>query len=71
MKATASNFLGHGWRIKEGAQELHIGHLPGRKQICLYIINGNIISVLAFFKKPRLATLTLEILDKFILSKGE
>ena len=51
----------HGYAV--GDKQLHIGRLPGRKQVCLYIQNGGSIYTVAFFKTEAIARETLLLLD--------
>ena len=73
-----NDFVGHGYAVvdiytdtERGAPSkasLHIGHLPGRKQICLYGHNGNpsCINVYAFFPSEEKAAQALAILDRLM-----
>jgi hypothetical protein len=56
-------FQGHGWGPPSMQGSIHVGELPGRKQLCLYEEEGSIIRVLAFFKTPEQAQKTLDYLD--------
>jgi hypothetical protein len=58
----------HGWRI--GGKALHVGELPGRKQVCLYVLDGATIRTLAFFATEEKATEAMEMLDKIANSTG-
>jgi hypothetical protein len=54
----------HGWQ--KGRVALHIGHLPGRRSVCLYVDTGNVIEPVAYFRGPRgyeQAYLALAVLD--------
>lgn len=58
----------HGWGWKDNRRpDLHIGPLPGRKQLCLYLedhTDGNVsIRVLAYFKHRRDAYAALCAID--------
>lgn len=59
---------GHGWRISGKA--LHVGELPGRKQTCLYVLDGSTIRTLAFFADDAKASEALDMLDKIAKSTG-
>lgn len=52
----------HGWRI--GGKALHVGYLPGRKQICLYVLDAGTLRTLAFFRTREQALEALEMVDK-------
>jgi hypothetical protein len=54
----------HGWRVMD--TNLHVGALPGRKQIVLYtmINGGTTIRPLAYFKTEDDARTALDLLDK-------
>ena len=39
-----------GWLFENDGVQLHVGHLPGRKRPCVYMIDGSVLSVLAFCK---------------------
>ena len=59
----------HGWRRGHAGCEqtyggLHVGPLPGRKQIALYTEIQGVITTLAYFKDEVLARRALEELDK-------
>lgn len=47
---------------------LHIGQLPGRKQLCLYGHNGNpsVIHVFAYFVNEEKAAEALAIIDRLV-----
>ena len=59
---------GHGWRI--GGKALHVGELPGRKQVCLYVLDGTTIRTLAFFANKARAEEALDMLDKIARATG-
>lgn len=54
----------HGWRV--GETSVHIGELPGRKQVVLYEMRngGRVIHPLAYFKTTEDAQSCLNFLDK-------
>jgi hypothetical protein len=58
----------HGWRI--GGKALHVGELPGRKQVCLYVQDAGTIRTLAFFKTRERALEGLEMVDKIAAATG-
>ena len=51
----------HGWRVN--GMSLHVGHLPGRKSVCLYRLDSTRIEVLAYFRSEDHARRCLEVLD--------
>lgn len=51
----------HGWSIGETA--IHVGPLPGRKSVCLYVMEGTVLRTLAFFKSKAEADAALKLLD--------
>jgi hypothetical protein len=58
----------HGWaREHKSHPALHIGELPGRKSIVLYIDHGVVITPLAYFTSPEQAAEAMAILDYIIL----
>ena len=59
----------HGWRVMD--TNLHVGALPGRKQIVLYTMTngGTTIHPLAFFKSENDARTALDFLDKLAGSR--
>lgn len=59
---------GHGWRI--AGKALHVGELPGRKQTCLYVLDGATIRPLAFFSDDEKAREALDMLDKLARASG-
>jgi hypothetical protein len=63
---TTTEWHGWGW-TDDRRPELHIGPLPGRKQLCLYLedkSDGNVhIRVLAFFRYPRDAHAAMAAID--------
>ena len=76
-----SDFEGHGWAVVpfmgtdstndtcgRSRASLHIGTLPGRKQVCLYGHNGTpgAIEVYAYFRTPEKARTALTILDRLM-----
>ncbi len=53
----------HGWSKQGEALSLHIGHLPGRKSLCLYADYGGEIDALAYFPSEQHAIKALQMLD--------
>lgn len=54
----------HGFEFGDDKTQLFIGPLPGRKSICLYAIDDDGVSVLAFFKTKEKAEKALSLLDR-------
>lgn len=64
----SSEFTGKGYKLisaagPEAGREIYVGNIPGRKQVCLYEIDGNKAHVLAYFKNHDLARRALWWLD--------
>ena len=55
----------HGW--SRGDVALHIGYLPGRKSVCLYVVRGGRLDVLAYFRNEQAAWHALATLDELIV----
>lgn len=55
----------HGWRTPAGT--LHIGPLPQRKSVCLYLIQGSVMSVKAYFRDEDSARELMSFLDEVLL----
>lgn len=45
---------------------LHIGNLPGRKSAALYMINGSVLTPLAYFRDQESAVATKKFIDKLV-----
>lgn len=58
----------HGWRISGKA--LHVGPLPSRKSVCLYVLDGCTIRTLAFFPDEDKAREALAMLSKIANATG-
>ena len=57
----------HGWQV--GDVSIHIGHLPGRLNPCVYVQRGCVIETLAHFRGERAnekAYRMLAILDRLV-----
>ncbi len=54
----------HGWRIAD--RSLHVGLVPARKQPCLYMVEGNRITILAYFATEQKAAKALLALDELV-----
>lgn len=52
----------HGYLLADG-RAIHIGQLPGRKSICLYVIGGGALEPLAFFRSTADAQRALDLID--------
>lgn len=61
MRDTATDEF-HGWLVN-GLGALHVGRLPGRKSICLYLIDGSVLTPLAYFRDEEKARLALGWMD--------
>jgi hypothetical protein len=57
-----TDFIGHGWRV--GSKALHVGKLPDRKQVALYLDFGGSFHPLAYFRNEQDAQDCLDMLDK-------
>lgn len=57
----------HGWRVQNVS--LHVGELPGRKQVCLYTMDNNTIRTRAFFKRREDAEAVLRWIDTLAASR--
>ena len=55
----------HGWCLDPAAGSLHVGHLPERKSVCLYLVRGSVLDVLAYFRDEDSARTALAWLDDF------
>lgn len=51
----------HGWG--SDGKAVHIGPLPGRKSICLYVVDGSVMRTLAFFRSEKEAAEALRWID--------
>lgn len=63
----------HGWSTRLG--DIHVGRLPGRKQVCLYTNErppggGAVLHVLAFFRTEEDAERCLAYLDALADTPG-
>jgi hypothetical protein len=57
----------HGWGLADkSVPALHIGRLPGRKSVCLYMQHNGVIDTLAFFRDETTAKQALIILDQLM-----
>ena len=55
----------HGWS-RVSSTSLHIGRLPGRKSLCLYVVQGAVLGVLAYFANEKRARLALDTIDEIV-----
>jgi hypothetical protein len=60
----------HGWR-RVGCAALHIGPLPGRKRIALYIDHGTWIETLAWFNGEWAARQVVQAIDELVVCVEE
>lgn len=67
-------FEGHGWARQNATLgqtpancAVHIGRIPGRKSIALYVLRGGVMDVVAYCRTERVATLAVRALDHIIL----
>jgi hypothetical protein len=60
----------HGWHVPLFDASLHVGHLPGRKSLCLYVEvtheGDNYIDPLAYFRNEHYAQAGLMFLDELV-----
>lgn len=52
----------HGWKIGERGT-LHVGPLPGRRSICVYLIEGSVMRTVAFARDEDDARRLVSFLD--------
>lgn len=57
----------HGYKI--GERSLNVGKLWGRKRICLYEVNGSIVTPLAYFLDEESAKIALDMIDAIMRAK--
>ena len=55
----------HGW--SRGSTSLHIGKLPGRKRVCLYVLDGAILTPLAYFTTEVDARTCMQAIDSLTM----
>jgi hypothetical protein len=60
----------HGWRAKKDGPSLHIGPVPGKSALCIYIIEDAAIRVCGYFRTEDDAALALSILDDIAMCKA-
>ncbi len=56
----------HGWGFSNEKTALHIGKLPNRKQVCLYIIEGSVLEPLAYFRTEESARRALALIEHLL-----
>lgn len=61
----------HGWSrgLSSGqktGRALHIGPLPGRKSLVMYVHDGSVVRALAYFRNYQDAALALDVLDEIV-----
>jgi hypothetical protein len=66
MEADMSDTIWHGFRKAAGGPALHIGPIPGRKQIALTIVENNRTTAEAYFSSEYGALETLHLLDSLL-----
>jgi len=56
---------GYAYRLDKEKEEraIYVGNLAGRKQVCLYVVDGGTLDVLAYFKTHEKAQKALDWLD--------
>lgn len=52
----------HGWKIGDRGT-LHVGPLPGRKSICVYLVEGSVLRTVAFARDEEDARRLVAFLD--------
>jgi hypothetical protein len=60
-----------GWRRSDKGHALHIGELPGRKQIAIYCLNGANLQPLGYFVSVEAAEKARDMLDELIPTQGD
>jgi len=64
----------HGWMVPVLDSSLHVGHLPGRKSLSLYVEvtheGDNYIDVLAYFRNEHYAQAGLIFLDELVRGRS-
>lgn len=53
----------HGWKKNGFASSLHIGVVPGRKQVCVYMQNGSSLEIMGYFRNRVAARAVLDFID--------
>ena len=64
---TAQETDWHGWSV--GRDSLHVGPLPHRKRVALYVLHGSVLRPLAYFRCEADAIDAMEMID-LLTSKG-
>jgi len=62
----------HSWETEIDGKRIAIGvsEMPDRKQPCLYVMKGNILTPLAYFRSTEKAMEFLEVFDLFVKASG-
>jgi hypothetical protein len=62
----------NGWRRSDKDYALHIGMIPGRKQIAIYALTkgGSVLEPLGYFRSEEAAVKALEILNELMGDKS-
>lgn len=62
----------HGWSLGRTTNEaFHIGRLPGRKRVALYLEYGSGFRPLAYFENEKDAQMVVEFIDKLARLEDE
>ena len=59
-----------GQQVPAAVAQAHVGRLPGRKQVCLYVLDGSVIRTLAFFRDEAKAHEALGLIDGIARTRG-
>jgi hypothetical protein len=62
-------FLGHGYRLN-ASSAVFVGHIPGRKSVALYAVEGSVLEALAYFPTQEQARKALRMIDKLANAHG-
>lgn len=65
----SEGFEWHGWGLSDSSiPSLHVGHLPGRKSLALYVTDTSVIRTLAYFRDEESAKEALKVLDRLVFA---
>lgn len=53
----------HGWSRGAG-EAIHIGRIPGRKRVMIYLVEGSVVTTLGSFTSEEYAKKALDALDR-------
>jgi hypothetical protein len=59
-----------GWSFNDGT-ELHIGHVPQRKSVCIYVVEGSVCHVLGYLRNEYAADMLAEYHAKLASGRTE